>query len=815
MADHPCLTELLAKYGDKVTKRQAQNWLDQVVELSQEGRTPDELLEAASRLGEEKLRQANLKKRNTALMLQAETRVFDYIKNNWSDDMIEGMFAVMAGSPRAKPGSRLSAYAMQRQYETKWRNGLVHDLEEAGLRQDYISGDLDRDIAVELHLLNDGKNAAPTGNKEAAQIAKIIQKHMDEARQTVNRHGADIRKLDGYIAEQTHDMYKIRKVSMDQWIADTYARLDVAKTFQDIPEKHHRKIMEYLYKTLASGEQYKIPTSDPVLTAFKHTFNIGDQVSKSRYLHFKSPDAWLEYNKQYGYGNLRETLDAQLKGHGDAAGLMQMMGPNPREVLDRVRQRIGFAADEKLAAKITDNAKNFENVLAEMDGTTRIPGNPTLAKWGSIFRGQQSMAKLGGSVLSALSDIPIAASELRYQGHGFLSRYNDSIIGGYNNIPRAHRKQFALKLGIYFDGLSYDVGARYSGREDVRGWMSRAQGLFFKRNLLQPWTDRMRANMGLAMSGRLGSVADKPFSALEPALKNVLNLYNIGEADWKIMQQAVERHAESGHSFITPTGIEALGDDIADAAKRQDLADRLRAYFTDRTEIAVVNPDARTNALLRQGTRTGTVEGEFLRIAAQFKSFPTGVMQKVLARDIYGQGHRTFFEAMQSGSAMLGLAETIVVTTGFGYLSMTTKDLLKGREPRDPLDPSTMTAAMLQGGALGIYGDFVLGTENRFGQDPITTLMGPGVGTAGDVLKTLIKIRDGDDPSANVVNLMKNNTPFINLFYTRMALDYLVFYRMQEYMNPGYLSRMESRVEEENKQNWWMRPSDHVPYGGF
>jgi len=131
------------------------------------------------------------------------------------------------------------------------------------------------------------------------------------------------------------------------------------------------------------------------------------------------------------------------------------------------------------------------------------------------------------------------------------------------------------------------------------------------------------------------------------------------------------------------------------------------------------------------------------------------------------------------------------------------------------LKASTMTAAMLQGGALGIYGDFVLGTENRFGQDPITTLMGPGVGTAGDVLKTLIKIRDGDDPSANVVNLMKNNTPFINLFYTRMALDYLVFYRMQEYMNPGYLSRMESRVEEENKQNWWMRPSDHVPYGGF
>lgn len=814
MTDHPCLTELLEKFGDRVTKRQAQNWLDQVLELSKEGKSQDELLAAAARLGEEKIRQANLKKRNTALMLQAEMRIYGHIKNTWSDDMVEGMFSVLAGSAQSREGGRLSAYTTQRQYETKFRNGLVFDLERAGLRQDYISGDLDRDIAVELYLHNGGKNAQPTGKKNAKEIARIIAKNMEEARLAANKYGGDIRKLEGYIAEQTHDLYKIRAVSEDQWISDTYGRLDVVRTFKDIPIKDHMRIMKFLYKTLATGEQYKIPTSDPVLKNFERTFNIGDQVSKSRYLHFKDPDAWFEYNKMYGYGNLRETIDSQIRGLADAAGLMEVMGPNPREVFDRVRQKLGFEADTKTASRLTSNKKNFENILAEMDGTTRIPGNPTLAKWGAITRGLQGMAKLGGSVISGLSDIPISASELRYQGRGFLSAYNEAIIGSYNSIPKQFRKELIYQLGIYSDGMSYDLGSRYSGREDVRGWISRAQGLYFKLNLLQPWTDRMRGNMGLAMSGRLGYISDQPWSKIEPELRRTLGLYNITEKDWPALTKAVEIHEGSGKKFLTPTAVENLPDDVLSAEARNDLAKRLRAYFVDRTEIAVVNPDARTNALLRQGTRVGTVEGELLRMITQFKAFPTAVMQKVLARDVYSKGHRSMFEAMKSGSAMAGIAETLVMTTVFGYLSMTAKDILAGKKPRDPLSGTTMTAAMLQGGALGIYGDFILGTENRFGLSPIETVAGPVIGTASDAISLLQKIRDGDDASANALRLIKNNTPFANIFYTRMALDYLFFYRLQEYINPGYLDRMERRVEKENAQEWFMRPSDTIPYGG-
>jgi hypothetical protein len=115
---------------------------------------------------------------------------------------------------------------------------------------------------------------------------------------------------------------------------------------------------------------------------------------------------------------------------------------------------------------------------------------------------------------------------------------------------------------------------------------------------------------------------------------------------------------------------------------------------------------------------------------------------------------------------------------------------------------------MLQGGALGIYGDFLLGESSRFGSSPLETAAGPTLGTASDLVELAQKVRSGDDAAAQAFRLLVANTPFANLFYTRVALDYLILYRIQEALNPGYLRRMEQRIERENNQTFWLRPSE-------
>jgi hypothetical protein len=115
---------------------------------------------------------------------------------------------------------------------------------------------------------------------------------------------------------------------------------------------------------------------------------------------------------------------------------------------------------------------------------------------------------------------------------------------------------------------------------------------------------------------------------------------------------------------------------------------------------------------------------------------------------------------------------------------------------------------MLQGGGAGIYGDFLFGEFNRFGRSPVETAAGPAAGTAADVLALWAKLVRGQADGGDALRLALGNTPFMNLFYTRVALDYLFLYELQEAVSPGTLRRLERRTERETGQTYFARPSD-------
>jgi len=65
----------------------------------------------------------------------------------------------------------------------------------------------------------------------------------------------------------------------------------------------------------------------------------------------------------------------------------------------------------------------------------------------------------------------------------------------------------------------------------------------------------------------------------------------------------------------------------------------------------------------------------------------------------------------------------------------------------------------------------------------------------------------GDDFAAVSFRAVVANTPFANLFYLRAAMDYLILRDIQEYVNPGSLKRLERRIQRENAQTYFARPS--------
>ena len=65
-----------------------------------------------------------------------------------------------------------------------------------------------------------------------------------------------------------------------------------------------------------------------------------------------------------------------------------------------------------------------------------------------------------------------------------------------------------------------------------------------------------------------------------------------------------------------------------------------------------------------------------------------------------------------------------------------------------------------------------------------------------------------------MAKIIQGNTPFINLFYLRMALDYLILYNIQEWQNPGYLKRLERKMQKDYDQRFYIPPSRVIKRGG-
>lgn len=249
---------------------------------------------------------------------------------------------------------------------------------------------------------------------------------------------------------------------------------------------------------------------------------------------------------------------------------------------------------------------------------------------------------------------------------------------------------------------------------------------------------------------------------------------------------------------------------------REELSDRMYNFFSDRVGFAAIKPDAKTRAMMLQGTQPGTWLGSGLRLVTQFKSFPIAFLQKALGASMYGSGANTMGQAIRSPKAMGDTAQLFLMSTVMGYMSMVAKDLVKGREPRDPTDPRTMMAAIQQGGGMGIYGDFLFGeSKSRTGGTLVSTLAGPTLSTLDDMTDIWRRIRNGDDAAAKAFSTALSVTPYMNVFYLRPVLDYMILNSLTEAMNPGALRRREALITQQNEQGWLMRPSQNYadPFG--
>lgn len=797
-----CVVRLAEALGEKATKRDLFDVADQIGRLQQEalreGVSPaDSLREATRRYGEKADLALLIAKRNEKLNAIRYGERMGYVRGAWKGREAEGLRAILTGSVEGRRGARASVALEQKVLTQQYFGAVTTELRRKGLLPAFKSGALDQDVTRALWQLEQKTPNLEGLPREAVEIARTVAKVQELARLDANKAGAWIGKIEGWVHRQSHDPWKMTKAGVDEWVATILPRLDWARMeAQHGPIRNREQWLGETYTNLVTGVHLKAKGAE-TNSGFKGPGNLAKRMSQERVLHFKGADDFYEYNQAFGQGNLRESVFRGLKGAAENTGLMRVLGPNPEALFNRmvddlrrdVRASGDVAAITKFEQAIAEDGW-LSRRMAEVTGRANQAVSDLWARRAANFRAWQSMAKLGGAVISSVTDLATYASELSYQGRGFLSGIAEAVGGVASGRPAGERAEILSSLGVFFDSLAGDITRTGSLDESFGGGTSRALQVFFNANLLNWWTDSLRGSAALSMSHHLAQQADRTLGQLTPDLQRTLRLFDITEADWAQMRSRGIRTAEDGRAYLVPDNLEPA------------VAEKLRRYVVDRADTAVLAPDADSRAMLRQGTRPGTVVGELARFVAQFKGFPVAYARQVLGREVYGRGP----EAMAEGS-IKGIAQLIVGTTILGYAAMAAKDKLKGRDPRDPTDPKTIAAAMIQGGGAGIYGDFLFGDFSRFGRSALETAAGPALSTTQEAVTMWSGLWRGKTDAGDALRLAINNTPFLNLFYTRIALDYLILHDVQEALAPGTLRRMERRAQQDTGQTLWYRPS--------
>jgi len=842
MSIKDCINVIKKAAGDtKITDDQAEALLsdiDDFIQLKKQATQDANVDATVSKYVDDRLQesilQAAIEKRNNILNLIAETKAMARVDK--FKDKQKGLMALMVGV-YGEEGGKLSIDAQGKALANKYIGRLIDRVDKDGDLGMFNSGKIDHDIAAELWEIKEGGTPGITKNPAAERIAKNIHELQNTAVSHSNQAGTYIRNMPGYIMRQSHDMLRLRKAggkkatpeeSFKAWYNFIIDKLDHEATFKGAdPEKFLRGA----YEGLTSGFHKRFNAADEsnFVMGFKGPANIAKKSSQPRLLHFRTSSDFMAYNGKFGTGDLREGIIHGLEHMARNTALMRGLGTNPVAMMDKLKRKYALAASKELSWKQADKFKHIalENALKEIDGTTRIPAKLTFARINAGVRAVQNMARLGAATISSFTDIPNQAAELRFQGVHPLVGYSRAFGNLLRGRGNKEQKTIARSLGIGFDGMTGDLISRWAATDHVPGTLAKGQQKFFKLNLMSWWNDSHRTGVALMMSHNLASNKNLTFNKLGQRLQNVLALYDIGQAEWNIFRNHLVTEVD-GNAHMLPEGAQYIPEGIiVDYLKRYkgikeptrrrieiartDLESMLDTFYMDRADSGIPMPGAAERAIMNQGTQSGTWTGEMFRHFFQFKSFPITMIRKGVARELFGN--------LNGKKDISGLSQLIVMTTLFGYASLTAKSYLRGQTPREFTDDpghnaKLLFAAMSQGGGLGIYGDFLFGEYSRYGRSALATAAGPTLGQFDTVMDIYTRIRQGKDFKADLLRTAINNTPFINLFYTRMALDYLILYQLQETMNPGYLRRMERRIMREQGQQFRVPPSHLIPRGG-
>ncbi|MES1993186.1 MAG: hypothetical protein V4457_06175 [Pseudomonadota bacterium] len=772
--------------------------------------------EAAIAAADELVAEKQLALKRQALSILAQSRIMQHIQDSKARglDTLDALSRVIAFKADGK-SNYLSVESRARAIERDALRQMIDTLEASHPKWFGLFENPKGIRAIIQELFHEN-----SGDADARNGAKLFQDIAEGLRQRNNRAGADVGQLDDWGMPHHHSQVKVAKAGRDGWVADTLPLLNRKRYVNEdgtlMSDKQVSDFLSHAWETIATAGANKV---DP--GRFAGGGMRANRGSEQRQIHFKDSQSYLDYQSKYGERSLYEVLLSHIAGVSKDVALTETMGPNPdhtfRYFKDALSQEQKLSTPTKLG-KINDATQRVQSLYDVVSGKTQPIASEFWAKSFDTLRNWLIAARLGSSVITSFSDDATMHMTAHLNNLPEMKVLANELAA-FNPANRAEERR-ALRAGLAMNTLLASLN-RFGQDGLGTGFSKKLSNAVLRVSGLNAMTEARKRGFGVTMLGAIGETVSKnaDLANLSPTDHRLLLSRGITPTDWQVWRKAkLENWGGGNNTMLTPESIYRIPDaDLAGLGDptrlKQEAATKLLGSVLEETDVAVIEPGARERVQTGATLQRGTLKGELTKSFFLFKSFPLAMIERHVMRGM---------SLPNKGGRAVYLATLLAATTVLGMASLQVDQVLQGKDPRDMnlADKGGIRnwiAAMLKGGSLGIYGDFLFSDTSQHGNSPIATITGPVLGTAEDVFNltqgNIVQAIQGKptNAGAELVRFAKGNTPGASLWYAKAALDHLIYQQLQEYFSPGYLATVRSRSERDFGQRYWWEPGQATP----
>lgn len=664
-----------------------------------------------------------------------------------------------------------------------------------------------------------GENSGIALAKQAAQQFKAVG---DDIVKRLQYNGVPINLLEGYALPTNHSRRLVYKAGQDAWVEQakrTFKR-PLRETGSPMTDAEFDKFLRESWMSLAHNGAAKGNEGATV-----GRVGVAPAYAKHRQLHFQNADAWLEYHEKFSEMDAYSTVLSHIQEASKDIALTDILGSNPSHMwasLVNDAKAIDARADTggKGVSKIESRAETLAEKYNFFTGQVSPVQSHAFSTAMRNWRNWKVASSMGSIVTSMVADQGTMIAIARQNKASAGEMYRFLAEEGFS--PEARRRTKAL--GFIAESAATDIirWGEQNAAVGITGKLAsavmRVSGANFMNSVEKNAFAKFMSHTIGDMVGRYETLAD-----LKADDNRIVASKGITDADWAVWKAAMPEEMD-GVKFLTPGAIERVPDDVLKplgnpAELRREATLKLLGAIYEEVDTAILRPSLTDRFQVQTfngALNPNSIAGELWKSVAQFKSFG------------WAYFHRHWDRAMLNGGAQsqMGYAASVVLlTTLFGGMGVALGDLANGKDPRqiwsddDPMQLARFGRdAFLKGGGLGFYGDVLFSKGAGYGRGLAETFGGPTIADASKVWDmTSTALNDelsGDEKNrkyaSKVVDLVKGNTPFQNLWYSKAATNRWMFNQLQESANPGYMSRVKENAMK-NKSPYWWAPDSATP----